>query len=100
MGWTQGVYARDANGLEVPARDSRAVCWCAMGAIDAVTGADPDPGCAIVALSAIVDEIPDWNDATERTAEEVATAMEHAADAWEARNPGRGDDGTGKLEGP
>ena len=33
-------------------------------------------------------------------ADSIATTMEQAADAWEARNPGRGDDGTGKMEGP
>ena len=32
--WTQGHWARDANGYGVGTRDSRAVCWCLRGAID------------------------------------------------------------------
>lgn len=32
-GWTRGVYARNAEGYEVNADDSTAVCWCLEGAI-------------------------------------------------------------------
>lgn len=36
--WTQGVYARDADGHSVDPVDPTAVCWCAVGAVHKVTG--------------------------------------------------------------
>src|SRR6185295_6995413 len=33
-GWTQGVFARDKNGREVSAGDSKATRFCINGAID------------------------------------------------------------------
>jgi len=33
--WTQGVYARDAEGFDVGPNSPTAVCWCSYGAIDA-----------------------------------------------------------------
>ena len=35
QGWTQTANARDGLGEPVNAHDSRAVCWCAHGAINA-----------------------------------------------------------------
>lgn len=34
--WTQGAYARDANGCIVPPDDPSAVCYCSIGAIGAL----------------------------------------------------------------
>lgn len=31
--WTQGAFARDAEGRPTTANDHGAVCWCAVGAI-------------------------------------------------------------------
>ena len=31
--WTQGEYAKDANGLKVGPNSARAVCFCSLGAI-------------------------------------------------------------------
>lgn len=36
--WTQGAFARDANGNEVMSYSDEAVCWCAYGAIRKQTG--------------------------------------------------------------
>ncbi len=33
--WMQGALARDANGALVEPASKRAVCWCAIGAIQA-----------------------------------------------------------------
>lgn len=33
--WTQGEFARDEYGDEVPSRDEDAVCWCMYGAVTA-----------------------------------------------------------------
>ncbi len=35
--WTQGAFARDAKGRSVEPRSDAAVCWCALGALDAVS---------------------------------------------------------------
>ena len=34
--WTQGWYAKDAEGQPVGPRKSYAVCWCSLGALDKV----------------------------------------------------------------
>ncbi len=34
--WTQGWYAKDAEGQPVGSRKSYAVCWCSLGALHAV----------------------------------------------------------------
>lgn len=36
--WTRGTAARDPDGLGVRARSKDAVCWCAAGAVVAVSG--------------------------------------------------------------
>ncbi len=38
--WTQGEYARDADGNEVRAWSEDAACFCAYGAIQRVTGVE------------------------------------------------------------
>lgn len=34
--WTKRAYARDVDGSHVGAGEPEAVCWCSVGAIDAV----------------------------------------------------------------
>jgi hypothetical protein len=36
--WTQGELARDASGYGVPGYSASAVCWCALGAVEAEVG--------------------------------------------------------------
>lgn len=36
--WTQGEYARSAEGIPIGERHPRATCFCSMGAIRRVTG--------------------------------------------------------------
>lgn len=38
--WTQGAYARDANGGKVGALNPNAVCWCENGALIKCGGGD------------------------------------------------------------
>lgn len=38
--WTQGTHARDASGEPVQINDSRAVCFCADGALALAAGVD------------------------------------------------------------
>ncbi|MFA7295681.1 MAG: hypothetical protein WC211_00675 [Dehalococcoidia bacterium] len=89
--WIQGVAARDVDGVCVGlVRDIRTlgVCFCAQGAMWAVTGDAEAAGDAEEALrKAIPASTPGgyrsialWNDTPGRTADEVATAMRRAAD--------------------
>jgi hypothetical protein len=39
--FTRGTWARDANGKSVPPSDPSATCWCAEGALIAVSGRKP-----------------------------------------------------------
>jgi hypothetical protein len=36
--WTTGYYAKDAAGEQVDAADATATCFCALGAVEVVTG--------------------------------------------------------------
>lgn len=36
--WTKGNFAQDEEGEPVSTTSPRAVCWCAIGAIDATAG--------------------------------------------------------------
>ena len=78
-GWTQGEYARNAAGLPVVPASPRAVCWCAGGAIAVCAGSWSHRADVADVLVEDVGSVVAWNDATGRTAEEVATQMERTA---------------------
>jgi hypothetical protein len=40
--WTQGDYARDADGIDVAPEDEDAVCFCSYGAIASICGLNED----------------------------------------------------------
>jgi hypothetical protein len=89
--WTQGAWARQADGGKVLPKDSDAVCWCARGALWHVGG--PLHGVAEAALEELLPapaqkgrhRIAMWNDASERTAEEVCARLIEAAESLEKR---------------
>lgn len=83
--WTQGRAARDASLQSVAPESPDAVCWCALGAVQAIS---PGSGEAtrlrtraywllggVIGSRALVN----WNDAPERTHAEVIQAFEKAA---------------------
>jgi hypothetical protein len=83
-GWTQGEWAKDANGKGLVYDNPKATCFCAEGAI-LRSGASEDSSIpqedaqerlkeAIVSTESIAD----WNDAPERTQEEVIVAFSRA----------------------
>jgi len=89
--WTQlggdddgsgGECARDENGNPVSAVDSDAACWCLFGAIERVTnGHDVRIVRALEWLTAKrSDDLVGFNDAPERTQDEVVAALRAAAD--------------------
>lgn len=94
-GWTQGCVARDARGKICDVGSRAAVCFCAMGAISKVAAFD-DPlrpaKQAIIALRRAIgltrslQGVGAWNDAPERTKEEVIAAFDKAIEELERDN--------------
>jgi hypothetical protein len=84
QGFTQGEYARDALGCGTTAASSEAVCWCSLGAIDAVADMlSPEGDRAVDALSGRMDGwIPSFNDT--HTKEEVLAKFDEAIALAEA----------------
>ena len=79
-GWTQDVFARTADGRSTSSWDSKAVCWCARGAINAAYRDDFEGKDATYnKLRSIVGySIPRWNDNPHTTQEEVIKTFEEA----------------------
>jgi hypothetical protein len=79
-GWTQGTFARDATGANVPWGSPSATCFCAEGSIyrTAKFGSN-----AVPALAAFQDFLGvliwRWNDASRRTQSEVVAKLREAA---------------------
>ena len=81
--WTQGVSARDGADNKVVPWSDEAVCFCPLGALDGARlsfGNDHVPYYAVLErLSAQMDHgIVGWNDAQERTHEDVLAAFDRA----------------------
>ncbi len=85
--WTQGAYARGKSGRKVSTRKT-AVCFCAVGAIDAVIG-KPTIGIeghwealrmvTFAAIGTREANVAEWNDEPGRTQAEVVAAFRRAA---------------------
>lgn len=87
--WTQGTYARDADGKAVPPSDPAAVCFCIHGAILHVAPSYPDMQTRLEAVKALADSL--WvslvmfNDKRGRTQREVVALFDVAiAGLWDA----------------
>jgi hypothetical protein len=89
-GWTQGSVAVDAAGKLTDAADlDRAACFCAWGAVIAVTRFHDNEECRAIERDACrllaraigkssIGHIIIWNDEAGRTREEVLTAFDKA----------------------
>jgi len=102
-GWTQGTWARDAVGERAPERGNAAVCWCIVGALNAV--ADDREGHHLFWVAGLLEPARDalyealedlggydfgtalveFNDAPGRTQAEVLALFDLAIAAVEAR---------------
>jgi hypothetical protein len=79
--WTQGKDARNELGAGTYSADLRACSFCILGAIRRVGGTGHDRWKAVGALcrSLGIENIAEWNDAPERTQEEVVAALRASA---------------------
>ena len=83
--WTQQSYGRSVDGEPLfEGYDPAAVCWCAYGAIEKVTGQGMNGALRKSAVEAL-DWSPFWNDAPERTQAEVVAKLREAAQRARAR---------------
>jgi hypothetical protein len=87
-GWSQGADARDADGRAVPLRSDAARAWSPLGAF-ALLATDGIPTRhvrrALVAFADVTgaDSLQEWNDAPERSREEVLSALQEAIEQVE-----------------
>lgn len=83
--WTQGAFAKRADGGNTAAIAPAAICWCARGAIEmASRGSFENENAAVYAFQKANDTpsfIAEWNDAPERTHAEVIAAFDRAIEA-------------------
>lgn len=90
QGFCQGHLAVNTEGRYVDELSPTATAWCALGAMclaaHQVTGSRSNDLGAWSALNALVQPtlIHEWNNAPERTADEVAQALRDAAERCEA----------------
>ena len=78
--WTQGALARTAKGNRCAPTSRRAVCWCALGALDRFYDADSMPGSAILQLNKMTGfNIPGWQDDPARNQGDVVRLLRRAA---------------------
>ena len=85
--WTQGASALDASGRLVDFNSDAATCFCALGALWHAAGSAVSlpVDSAETALRGIIGRnVGDWNDASDRTATEVAQVMRRAAATLDA----------------
>jgi len=80
--WVKGYYALNSRGIEADTAEE-AVCYCALGAISVAAGGNPpdEMGSRAQELlhTVISGPIDKWNDAPERTQEEVVAKLHEAA---------------------
>jgi hypothetical protein len=82
--WTQGSLARDHNNVACFPYHEEAVCFCSVGRIRKVTKMNCSGDIGINYLNRIINSnIFRWNDAPERTKEQVDAAFLAAAELAE-----------------
>ena len=84
QGWTQKTYAQAADGRNVKFNSPDAVCWCPIGAIAAVDHSNAGHRAVMIlaeAVDTVAARLTEWNDAPDRTQDEVIIAFGWAIEA-------------------
>lgn len=77
--WTKGAYARDSHGTTVDPQSKHAVQWCLSGALwKESSGFDAGTSCFFAIREYIGISIIIWNDAPERTFDDVTALLDKA----------------------
>jgi hypothetical protein len=79
-GWTRKAFARDTKGESCGAREGKASCWCASGALERATGGTRAFKTFFAAETELkktvgCDSIPTWNDDIAQTRTGVVRAF-------------------------
>jgi hypothetical protein len=85
QGWCQATEARDASGRATDVTAADATAWSLLGALQAITVADPstelqDIADAVAALAELIMDpsLANWNDSETRTKLEVLSVLRDA----------------------
>lgn len=78
QGWCQGVLARDGHGEEITPNHPAAVAWCAFGAIGTKEDALSQADLFLMKAHGPNTDVVSWNDAPERTREDVLALFDKA----------------------
>lgn len=77
--WTQGTLARDSHGDEIDTDEPAATCFCLFGGIRKVArNTKMKKLAAVIRRAANYDSIFEWNDAGNRTYEDVVAVIRKA----------------------
>lgn len=88
-GWTQGVAARNANGVEVLSVDPKACSYCLMGALWSLGKVRRKSAVEIELIQTLRDAgikamLPTYNDAPGRTKEEILALVDKTIERLES----------------
>ncbi len=84
LDWTQNAFARNIYGEPIFDEHPEAVCFCSLGRVNRLTTGDDDKWPKHYLGRVVAGSIPGWNDAPERTREQVDAAFLEAAELAES----------------
>lgn len=73
--WTQGSYAKASCGKDVAILSTEACCWCLAGAAYTCYGGETTEAIDILIDALGYIHLTAWNDAPERTFEDIQTLL-------------------------
>mgnify|MGYP001417778115 CR=1 FL=1 len=78
--WTQGAYAKNADGEPCNSLDDKAVCFCLLGAINYVYGDARSTQIVKKLKNAdiTINRVGPWNDSQDRTFDEIVDLCKRA----------------------
>ena len=84
IGWTRDHLAKDKDGNPVMGSSPKAVRWCAFGALSAPPSKSFNEAYRFITDDVLCESLAPWNNAPERTQEEVVDLFDRAIKMWKA----------------